>query len=87
MILIEIGDDSRPGNRSGQFSLPPLPMPQSAAEAYGTIRADLESRGQLMGNNDLWIAAHAVSEGLTLITNNEKELRRVQGLKVQNWAA
>jgi tRNA(fMet)-specific endonuclease VapC len=39
----------------------------------------------MIGNNDLWIAAHAVAAGLTLVTNNEKEFRRVRGLKVQNW--
>jgi tRNA(fMet)-specific endonuclease VapC len=40
----------------------------------------------MIGSNDLWIAAHAVAAGLTLVTNNEKELRRVPGLKIQNWA-
>jgi tRNA(fMet)-specific endonuclease VapC len=66
--------------------LPPLPMPEKAAEMYGFIRTDLESRGEMIGNNDLWIAAHALASGLTLVTNNEKEFRRVRGLKVQNWA-
>ena len=58
----------------------------SAAEAYGTIRAELESKGEMIGNNDLWIAAHAVAAGLTLVTNNEREFRRVRRLKMQNWA-
>lgn len=66
--------------------LPPLPMPESAAETYGFIRADLARRGEMIGNNDLWIAAHALASGLILVTNNEKEFRRVRGLKVQNWA-
>src|SRR5271167_177997 len=66
--------------------LPALPVPESAAESYGTIRADLESKGEMIGNNDLWIAAHAVVAGLTLVTNNESEFRRVRGLKIQNWA-
>ncbi len=66
--------------------LPALPLPETAAEAYGTMRAELESKGEMIGNNDLWIAAHAVAAGLTLVTNNEKEFRRVRGLKVQNWA-
>jgi len=66
--------------------LPALSLPETAAEAYGTIRADLEAKGEMIGNNDLWIAAHAVAAGLTLVTNNEKEFRRVRGLKVQNWA-
>ncbi len=63
------------------------PMPTSAAHDYGDIRAYLERRGQLIGPNDLWIAAHARSAGLTLITNNEREFRRVPGLSVENWAA
>jgi tRNA(fMet)-specific endonuclease VapC len=67
--------------------LPALPLPAVAAEAYGAIRAELSATGQLIGNNDLWIAAHAVSTGLILVTNNEKEFRRVSGLKMQNWAA
>jgi tRNA(fMet)-specific endonuclease VapC len=66
--------------------LPALPLPETAADAYGRIRAELESKGEMIGNNDLWIAAHAVAAGLTLVTNNEKEFRRVRGLKVRNWA-
>jgi tRNA(fMet)-specific endonuclease VapC len=66
--------------------LPALPLPDTAAEAYGRIRAELESKGEMIGNNDLWIAAHAVAAGLTLVTNNEREFRRVRGLKMQNWA-
>jgi tRNA(fMet)-specific endonuclease VapC len=66
--------------------MPATALPESAAEAYGTIRAELESTGEMIGNNDLWIAAHALAAGLTLVTNNEKEFRRVRGLKMQNWA-
>ena len=66
--------------------VPALPLPESAAEAYGFIRAELERRGEMVGPNDLWIAAHALASGLTLVTNNEKEFRRVRGLKIQNWA-
>ncbi len=67
--------------------LPALPLPETAAEAYGTIRADLEAKGEMIGNNDLWITAHAIAAGLTLVTNNEKEFRRVRELRLQNWAA
>jgi tRNA(fMet)-specific endonuclease VapC len=67
--------------------LPVLGLPETAAEAYGTIRAELERKGQMIGNNDLWIAAHAKAAALTLVTNNEREFRRVRGLRVQNWAA
>jgi tRNA(fMet)-specific endonuclease VapC len=67
--------------------LPCLTLPETAAEIYGEIRAELESKGEVISNNDLWIAAHALASGLILVTNNEKEFRRVRGLKVQNWAA
>lgn len=67
--------------------LPALPLPEDAAEKYGEIRADLESRAETIGNNDLWIAAHALTSNLILVTNNEREFRRVRGLKVENWLA
>ena len=66
--------------------LPVMGLPETAANAYGTIRAELERKGQMIGNNDLWIAAHAKAAGLTLVTNNEREFRRVRGLRVENWA-
>jgi tRNA(fMet)-specific endonuclease VapC len=66
--------------------LPALALPETAADAYGRIRAELESKGEMVGNNDLWIAAHAVAAELTLVTTNEREFRRVRGLKMQNWA-
>ena len=67
-------------------SIPVEPMAISAAEEYASIRADLERRGRPIGGNDLWIAAHARAAGLTLVTNNEREFRRVPGLTVENWA-
>lgn len=66
--------------------LPALPLPEDAAETYRMIRAELESKREMIGNNDLWIASHALAAGLTLVTNNEKEFPRVRGLRVQNWA-
>ena len=54
-------------------------------QAYGEIRATLEKQGRLIGNNDLWIAAHALSLNVTLATNNVREFRRVAGLSVENW--
>lgn len=65
--------------------LPVLPLPEDAGAAYGEIRAALESRGDTIGGNDLWIAAHAKAAGLVLVTNNEREFRRVPDLKLQNW--
>jgi tRNA(fMet)-specific endonuclease VapC len=61
------------------------PFDQKAAAAYGDIRSDLENRGEVIGGNDLLIAAHALSLDWTLVTNNEREFRRIQGLKVENW--
>ena len=66
--------------------LPAVALPEHAADFYGTLRANLSSRGEIIGNNDLWIAAHAIASGLILVTNNEKEFRRLPGLKTQNWA-
>jgi tRNA(fMet)-specific endonuclease VapC len=62
-----------------------LPLPNDAARIYGIIRASLESKGEMISTNDLWIAAHAKSEDLILVTNNEREFKRVAGLKIQNW--
>ena len=67
--------------------LPVVPLPGEAATAYGETRAALEARGEMIGGNDLWIAAHAKSAGLTLVTNNEPEFKRVPGLKLQNWTS
>jgi len=67
--------------------IPSLPLPQTAAEAYGAIRARLEANGEMIGNNDLWIAAHAMAADLVLVTNNKREFRRIPGLKLQNWTA
>ena len=62
-----------------------LPYTQEAAYHYGAIRAALESTGQTIGVNDLHIAAHARSQGMTLVTNNLREFERVPGLLVENW--
>jgi tRNA(fMet)-specific endonuclease VapC len=66
--------------------LPVMPLPEESARVYGETRATLEVQGQMIGNNDLWIAAHAKASGLTLVTNNEREFKRIPGLRVQNWA-
>ena len=65
--------------------LPVLALPVQAGTNYGTIRAALEAKGEIIGNNDLWIAAHAKAAELILVTNNEQEFRRITGLKMQNW--
>jgi len=63
-----------------------LEFPDQAASHYGQIRADLKARGAMIGANDLFIAAHARSLGLTLVTNNTGEFRRVRHLAIENWA-
>ena len=61
------------------------PFDKQAALFYGSVRSSLEKRGEVIGGNDLLIAAHALSLNWTLVTNNEKEFRRVEGLRVENW--
>ncbi len=51
----------------------------------GEVRAGLERKGQPIGPYDLLIAAQALNRGLTLVTNNEREFKRVPGLKIENW--
>lgn len=69
------------------FTLPLeiLPFDAPAAAAYGPIRATLERQGTSIGAMDLLIAAHAVSLGVILVTNNLREFGRVPGLQVENW--
>lgn len=67
--------------------LPVLALPEETSTEYGQMRAELERRGASIGNNDLWIAAHAKVAGLILVTNNEKEFRRIAGLRVENWVS
>ena len=58
---------------------------REAASVYGKIRASLEAKGTPIGGMDLLIAAHALSLGVRLVTNNGREFKRVPGLKVENW--
>lgn len=67
--------------------IPVMPLPEDAGRIYGALRSTLGARGELIGGNDFWIAAHALASNLTLVTNNEKEFRRVGGLKIENWVA
>jgi len=62
-----------------------LPYTEKAAQHYGQIRTALEKKGEPIGVNDLHIAAHARSEGLILVTNNEKEFAKVPSLQIENW--
>lgn len=63
-----------------------LDLPDQAGSHYAKIRADLKTLGTMIGANDLFIAAHARSLELTLVTNNTREFGRVRNLAIENWA-
>lgn len=65
--------------------LPVLPFEAPADIVYGELRARLESSGRPIGGNDLLIAAHAVALDLVVVTDNQNEFRRIDGLEVENW--
>jgi tRNA(fMet)-specific endonuclease VapC len=67
----------------GEFSV--LPLDDSAREAYGRLRSALERRGEAIGAYDMLIAAHAMALDATLVTNNEREFKRIKGLRIENW--
>ena len=76
-------------NRAKLISFLPLvevlSFDASAALEYGMIRAKMQKKGTLIGQLDMLIAAHAKSEGLTLVTNNTREFGRVDGLQFEDW--
>lgn len=65
--------------------IPALPISLKVPEFYASIRADLEQKGKMIGNNDLWIAAHCLDLDIILVTNNDKEFSRVTALNIENW--
>lgn len=65
--------------------IPVLPLDENTSLHYGSIRHYLQTQGTSIGNNDLWIAAHALAEKLILVTNNVAEFERVPALQVENW--
>jgi tRNA(fMet)-specific endonuclease VapC len=74
--------------RLEEFLLPfeILSYDEEASRRYGLIRSQLEAQGNVIGPLDMLIAAHALSEDLVLVTNNEKEFNRIETLKIENWA-
>lgn len=68
---------------TSQFTV--LDVTEAVAAIYGTIRADLERAGTIIGPNDLLIAATALEHGLILVTHNTKEFSRVPGLVLDDW--
>ncbi len=69
---------------SGDWDI--LPFSKEAVSHYAQLRVDLQRLGKIIGPYDMLIGAHARAEGLTLVTNNEREFRRIPGLLVENWA-
>ena len=65
--------------------LPVQSLSVEVAKSYANIRSSLEKQGTIIGGNDLWIAAHALTLGLTVVTNNTKEFSRVESLAIENW--
>lgn len=74
-------------NALDEFMIPLeiLPFDEAAAQAYGDIRTSLEKAGTPLGAMDMLIAAHAVSQGLELVTNNTREFSRVSSLALVDW--
>jgi tRNA(fMet)-specific endonuclease VapC len=72
--------------RELELQVPVLAMDASTGRHYGQVRAELERKGAPIGAYDRLIAAHALSLGLTLVTNNVREFRRIAQLRVENWA-
>ena len=62
-----------------------LPLREPADQCYAELRAHLEKRGQLIGPNDMLIAAHALALDYIVVTDNVREFSRVPGLRVDNW--
>lgn len=62
-----------------------VPLSAGAHDLYASLRTDLERRGQIIGQNDMLIAAHALALDAILVTDNVREFKRVKGLKVENW--
>lgn len=62
-----------------------LPYDAKASQHFGQIKATLERKGEIIGENDIHIAAHAISQGLILVTNNLREFKRVVNLTLENW--
>lgn len=62
-----------------------LPLAAGADQHYGSLRAELERKGTVIGANDMLIAAHALATNSVLVTGNQREFARIRGLKLENW--
>lgn len=85
-----VANSSRPFDAQAallEFTLPfdILDFNSSSAVFYGKIRKELKDKGQMISDKDMLIASIAMSNELILVTNNEKEFKRIHGLKIENW--
>jgi len=58
---------------------------ENAGKCFGEIKSDLKSKGQIIGDSDLFIAAISISNNFILVTNNEKHFKRIETLQIENW--
>jgi len=66
-------------------TIPFLPLDDAALEYFGKIKADLQRRGNFIDDCDIFIAATALSQNSTVVTNNVKHFSRIKGLEIENW--
>lgn len=78
--------ETRSNIKKSSSIIVPISLATNVSKYYGLIRSNLAKQEKIIGNNDLWIAAHALSLKLILVTNNTKEFARVTNLKLENWA-
>ena len=79
--------DSMPKLQNFLSKFPIVDWDQDAAWVYGPVRKALEAKGQRIGERDLLLACQALALGATMVTNNTREFERIEGLKLENWAA
>ncbi len=90
---LRFGADLRKSNRLHKLieaftmGVRPLPVDERVARRYGLLATSLQRHGQVIGNFDCLIAAHALAEGLTLVTHNQRHFGRIRGLKLEDWYA
>ena len=86
---VQSGAEKEAGNRALisrlMIQFPTIPFDEASAEEYGKLRAILTAAGQLIGPNDMMIAAIALANGMTLVTHNTAEFIRVPGLLLDDW--
>jgi len=87
MEMMDVKDKRRSRITLLLNDLPTLPWASDAADLFGEIKAKLQRQGTPIGELDTQIAAHALAEGLILVTHNTRHFERVKGLKLEDWMA